>query len=370
MKRRPIVCAQVMMTRTTIDRSKSSTKKRGPRVALVLGGGAARGLAHIGVLEVFEREGIPLDSIVGTSMGGLIGALSATGLDAREVAEVARGFHFPRFYLPGAILHWSSLFASAVPVLSGTFEELVTPLVVSAVDVEAGAQVLLHTGPVLPAVQATCSVPGILPPVRLDDRWLVDGGLVNVLPVDVAWMNDAEVVVAVKVGAVGKRRIPQMNWRVNTLLSRLGAVIPNPATAKVTAEILFRAVEIMLERQTTLAVAMTGPELLIEPELGDMSMRDFNRREDAIDAGRRAAEAALPELTHLLEEAPVGPGTGERVLSLRFDPVCAMVINPNRARAKVTRGDSIYYFCSENCRDRFERDPDAYVQSTSYSVQS
>jgi len=325
------------------------------RVALGLGGGAARGLAHIGVLQVFEREGIALDSIVGTSMGGLIGALSATGLDAREVAEIARGFHFPRWFLPGSILAWSSLFASAVPVLSGTFEELTIPLAVTGVDVETGAQVVLHTGPLLPAVQATCSVPGILPPVKLDDHWLLDGGIVNVLPVDVAWMSDAEVVVAVKVGASGKRPIPQLNWRVNTLLSRLGAVVPNPATAKVTVELLFRAVEIMLERQTTLAVAMTGPELLIEPELGDMGLRDFHQLEGAIDAGRRAAEVALPQLTRLLSSAPVVPTTGERVLNLRFDPVCAMVINPNRARAKVTRGDKTYYFCSENCRDLFER---------------
>jgi NTE family protein len=355
------VCLLTVTTRSTIDRPESAAQKRPPRVALVLGGGAARGLAHIGVLEVFEREGIPLDSIVGTSMGGLVGALSATGLDAKEVAEVARDFHFPRLFLPGAMLRWSSLFASAVPVLSGTFEQLETPLAVTAVDVETGAQVVLHTGPILPAVQATCTVPGILPPVKVGDRWLVDGGLVNVLPVDVAWMSDAEVVVAVKVGAVGKRQIPELNWRVNTLLSRLGSLIPNPATAKVTLELLFRAVEIMLDRQTTLAVAMTGPELLIEPELGGMGLRDFHELEGAIDAGRRAAEAALPELAGLLDSAPTVPATGERVLSLRFDPVCAMVINPNRARAKVTRGDKTYYFCSENCRDRFERDPDAYL---------
>ena len=274
------------------------------------------------------------------------------------------------WFLPGAILDWSSLFASAVPVLSGTFKQLKIPLAVTAVDVEAGAQVVLHTGPVLPAVQATCTVPGILPPVRLGGRWLVDGGIVNVLPVDVAWMSDAEVVVAVKVGAVGKREIPQLNWRVNTLLSRLGGLIPNPATAKVTAELLFRTVEIMLERQTTLAVAMTGPELLIEPELGDMGLRDFHQLERAIEAGRQAAETALSDLTSLLQSAPAVPTTGERVLSLRFDPVCAMVINPNRARAKVTRGDKTYYFCSENCRDRFERDSDAYLDQTLYSSQS
>lgn len=353
-----------MPIRPIIDSLTLREQESSPRVALVLGGGAARGLAHIGVLEVFEREGISLDAIVGTSMGGLVGALSATGLSAQDIAEIAGGFHLPRWFLPGAMLDWNSLFAPAVPALSGTFEHLRTPLAVTAVDVEAGAQVVLHTGPVLPAVQATCTVPGLLPPVQLDGRWLFDGGVVNVLPVDVAWMSHAEVVVAVKVGASGERRIPQLDWRVNTLLSRLGGVIPNPATAKITIELLFRAVEIMLDRQTTLAVAMAGPELLIEPDLEDMGLRDFDRLEDAVAAGRRAAEAALPELVSLLESTSAGPTTGERVLSLRFDPVCAMVINPNRARAAVARGDKTYYFCSENCRDRFELDPDAYLAQT------
>ena len=349
-----------MNTHSLIDRHESRGPTSGPRVALVLGGGAARGLAHIGVLEVLEREAIKVDSIVGTSMGGLVGALSATGLSARDIAQIAGGFHFPRWFLPGALLDWGSLFAPAVPALSGTFEQLKTPLAVTAVDLEAGAQVVLHTGPVLPAVQATCTVPGILPPVKIGDRWLVDGGLVNVLPVDVAWMSHTDVVIAVKVGPAGGRRIPELDWRINALLSRLGGVIPNPATVKVTFELLQRAVEIMLERQTTLAVAMTGPELLIEPDLGNMGLRDFNRFEDAVEAGRRAAAAALPELATLLA-SPAPPTTGERELSLRFDPVCAMVINPARARAKVIRGDKTYYFCSRNCRDRFDRDPDAYL---------
>lgn len=188
---------------------------------------------------------------------------------------------------------------------------------------------------------------------------MASAGIVNALPVDVAWMGAPDIVVAVNVGSVRERRVPQLNWRVTALLSRLGGVVPNPATAKVTLELLIRAVEIMLERQTALAVAMTAPELLIAPDLGDMGLRDFHRLDDAVAAGRRAAEAALPELARLLESAPAT--TGERVLSLRFDPVCAMVTSPARARATVTRGEKTYYFCSENCRDCFERDPDAYL---------
>lgn len=345
----------------TIERIRGPAAAQSPRVALALGGGAARGLAHIGVLEILEREGIRPACIAGSSMGGLIGALSAAGLRAREILDVARSFRFPRWFVPGGLLQFDFLFPSAIPVLSRTFEELATPLVVTAVDLEAGSQVILHTGRVLPAVRATCTVPGVLPAVRLGGRWLVDGGLVNILPVDVAWMADPDIVVAVKVGAARARRIPQLSWRLTALLSRLGGFVPNPATAKVSFEVLVRAAEILIDRQTALAAAMTGPELLIEPELGDITLRDFDRLDDACAAGRRAAEAALPELMRLLESSPHRKTRGERVLSLHFDPVCAMVVNPARARATSMRGGRTYYFCSPNCRDCFERDAEHYL---------
>jgi NTE family protein len=318
-------------------------------------------LAHIGVLEVFEREGIRTDLIAGSSMGGLIGALRATGMLPSDVAALARSFRFPRWFVPGGVLDWNALFAPSVSALSGTFEELEIPLAVTAVDLEAGAQVAIHSGSLLPAVQATCTVPGVLSPVKLGGRWLVDGGLMNVLPVDVAWMSAPDLVVAVSVGGARERRIPQLDWRLTSLLSRLGGIVPNPATAKVAFEILVRSAEIMLERQTVLAAAMTVPELLIEPDLGDMGLRDFDQLDHAVAAGRRAAEAALPALSRLLESSPATAAPGERVLSLRFDPVCGMVINPSRARATTIRGDQTYYFCSENCRECFERDPAAYL---------
>lgn len=341
----------------------SSHQRDGVRLALALGGGAARGLAHIGVLEVLEREGIQPAFIAGSSMGGLIGALSAAGLRAHEVREIAQSFQFPRWFLPGGIVEWDALFRSAVSVLSGSFEQLATPLAITAVDLEAGSQVILHCGRLLPAVRATCAVPGVLAPVKLDGRWLVDGGLINVLPVDVAWMVDPDVVVAVKVGASPARRIPELNWRVTSFLSRLGGFFPNPATAKVSFEVLMRAAEIILERQAALAAAMTGPEVLIEPELGSITLRDFHRLDEAVAAGRRAAEKALPEVTRLLESPPHLPPKAERVVSLRFDPVCAMVISPTRARATLMHKGEPYYFCSPNCADCFQRDPDHYLRS-------
>lgn len=334
----------------------------GVRLALVLGGGAARGLAHIGVLEVLEREGIRPDCIVGSSMGGLVGALSARGLRARDIAEVARGFCFPRWFTLGRVLEWDSIFGPALPVLAGiSFESLGTPLIVAAVDLEAGAQVLLRDGLVLPAIRATCAVPGVLSPVDLGGRWLVDGGLVNVLPVDVAWMVEPNMVVAVKASAPRARRLPQLRSRLSSWLSRLGRTVPNPATAKIAFEVLVRAAEIVLARQTELALAMTGPEVLIEPELGDIGMRDFDRLDDAIEAGRRAAERALPELGRRLTAPRPLQLRNEVIVTLRLDPVCAMVISPGRARARVEHAGVTYYFCSANCCEHFERDPERYL---------
>lgn len=183
----------------------------------------------------------------------------------------------------------------------------------------------------------------------------------NILPVDVAWMVEPDVVVAVKVGAPRARRLPGLDWRVTSLLSRLGTLIPNPGTAKVSFELLVRAAEILVDHQAALAAAMAGPELLLEPVLGDIGLRDFHRLDEALQAGRQAAEEALPELQRLLEAPTRRYGRGEREVTVRFDPVCAMVISPGRARARLAHEGTTYYFCSVNCRECFERDPGRYL---------
>jgi NTE family protein len=329
----------------------------GARVVLVLGGGGARGLAHIGVLDVLARAGVRFGAVVGSSMGGLIGALSAASLSAAEIEEVARGFAFPSRFAPGGIVAWERIFRTAVPVLADrSFEALATPLLVTAVDLERGDQVVLHQGPVLPAIRATCAVPGVLPPERLDGRWLVDGGLVNVLPVDVAWTRSPEVVIAVRPKARRHRRLPHLDKPVAGWLSRVGA-------AKASFAVAVRAAEIVLDRAEALAAAMVGPEVLIEPEVGDIELRDFGRLAEAVAAGRKATEAALPGLEKLLAHPPASEAPSERAFHLRVDPVCTMFISPARAKASRHYDGADYYFCSPNCLDRFERDPTRYIGS-------
>lgn len=324
-----------------------------PRVALVLGGGAARGLAHIGAIEVLEREGIDPVLVVGSSVGGLIGALFATGLRAPDIQMLARGFCFPSWFVPGGLVSWERIFRPAVPVLGrARFESLARRLAVVAVDLESGGRVVLHEGAVLPAIRATCAVPAVLPPVEIGGRWLVDGGLVSVLPVDVASMGDPDVVIAIEVGTPRARRLP---WLARARWG-IGHLLPNPFTAWSSFEVLVRAAEIALDRQNTLAAAMVGPAVLVRVALGELGMRDFHRLDEAVAAGRRAMDEALPALEAALVTRPSRrERLAEREVVLHFDPVCEMVVNPRAAAARLERDGREIYFCSTGCRDAFAR---------------
>ena len=145
--------------------------------------------------------------------------------------------------------------------------------------------------------------------------------------------------------------------------SKLGRFVPNPVTARVSFEILVRAAEVVLAQQSAFVAAMTSPDVLIEPALGDIGLRDFERVDAAIAAGRRAAEQLLPAL-HRMLQAPLLAPRNDPVASLRFDPVCRMVISPSRARTSITHQGQDYYFCSLNCRDCFERAPDRYASAS------
>jgi NTE family protein len=240
-----------------------------------------------------------------------------------------------------------------------TFETLTIPLLVTAVDLERGDQVVLHQGLVLPAVRATCAVPGVLLPEKLDGRWLVDGGLVNVLPVDVAWTRSPDIVIAVRPKARRQRSLPPLQQRAGGWLARFRS----PTTAKTSFAVAVRAAEIVLDRAEALAAAMVGPEVLIEPEVGDIELRDFHRLAEAVAAGSKATEAALPDLQRLLANPPATEAPSERTFTLRIDPVCTMFISPERARATCRYDGADYYFCSANCRDRFELHPTRYIGS-------
>lgn len=330
-------------------------------VALALGGGGARGLAHLGVLDALEAEQIRPAFLAGTSIGGVVGALWASGIASREIVDIARGFRFPRRFFPGRVLVWEDIFPSAVHVLDGrNFEDLVMPLAVSAVDLQAGDEVVLHSGAVLPAIRATCAVPGVFSPEKLSGRDLVDGGVINVLPVDLAWSWEPDVVVGVNIVA-SPRRSMRLSSRYARVATALGKIVPNPITAHLAYDIAMRAVEIALDRQRALAIAMTGPEVLIDIDLGDVAIGDFHRLDEIVEIGRRAAQTALPRLRAALSATPCNTTRSGGGFTMHIDPVCHMVSSPGRARARTEWDGQEYFFCSTSCLDSFLRDPRRYI---------
>ncbi len=175
------------------------------RIGLVLGGGVARGLAHIGVLEVLDGQGIPIDFVVGVSAGAMVGAAycaSGSHEQVRQVSELMRWDRIARPLRPSRGGGFGVTFARLerwVEQSAGvtTFEQLKTPLIVVASDLMSGKPVIFQHGPLAPAVRASSSVPGMVEPLMLDGRLLVDGGVTNNLPISVARQLGADVVIAV-----------------------------------------------------------------------------------------------------------------------------------------------------------------------------
>lgn len=184
--------------------------KRRKKVTLVLGGGSARGLAHIGVLKVFEREGIPIDAIVGTSMGAMIGAAYSVGITIPQMED--RAYKFTTKKILDTTMPAMGLLAG--DKLEKTIREMVDdkafsdcriPLSVVANDIETGEEVVFNKGDLVKVVRASCSWPGIFNPVRVEGRLLSDGGIKHSVPAKIARDLGAEYIIAVDVGFCVKR---------------------------------------------------------------------------------------------------------------------------------------------------------------------
>ena len=258
---------------------------------MTLSGGGARGLAHIGVLKVLEREGIPVDCLSGASMGGILAAAYAAGFSASELEGIALGMARPRrlvhlldFRPPKrGLLAGRKLRAFLAQFLPPelTFADLRLPLALEAVDLDAGREVALTQGSVLRAALATSAFPGVLPPVEWQGRRLVDGGLLDNLPVDLVRGLGAERVIAVNVGPMPNE--PDM------LEAGLSSHLPGFMRTALDA------VWLLSNARTWARLQEDQPDVLIHPHLppdiGTFS--SFTRAAEIIAIGEEAANQAL-----------------------------------------------------------------------------
>ena len=282
------------------DSSSAPLENRRKKLGLALGGGGARGLAHIGVLKVLDREQITVDVITGTSMGGIVGALYAAGYSAERIeAEILRIsqsclelMKLIDLRLSAAGLVGGGRITEMLAALLGTdltFADLRIPFAVTGVDILTGREVDLSEGNVVEAVRATMSVPGVFSPVEIGPYRLVDGGLLNNVPVDVALKLGADAVIAVDV-------LP--NFRANQPgQPPVVEPIQGPGLP-IQFSNLWHVVLVMMAALTDYRLKEAPPDLMIRPDVPkDIDILfGFEQAAQAIAAGEQAAEKMLDDI--------------------------------------------------------------------------
>ncbi len=288
-----------------------------PRIGLVLSGGGARGTAHIGVLKVLEQMRVPIDAIAGTSMGAVVGGLYASGLSARDIEKIMTSinwqdafrdrppredldlrrkeedetflvkYHFGvrdwHIVVPKGLIQGQKLTETlrrlTLPVARiSDFDDLPTPFRAVATDLESGDSVVIGSGDLTSAMRASLSAPGVFAPVEREGRLLVDGGIADNIPVDIARTMGVDVLIVVDVGSPLLQR--------QQLTS--APVISN------------QMISILINRDAQAQLAtLTAQDVLIRPELGDASAFDFGRVARVIGAGEKAALESAARLAAL-----------------------------------------------------------------------
>jgi NTE family protein len=288
-----------------------------PRIGLVLSGGGARGAAHVGVLKVLEEMRVPIDAIAGTSMGAVVGGLYASGMSAAEIerqvntidwedafrdrparsllnfrrraedgdflVQLPLGFREGRLQLPNGLIQGQKLSQFlrelTLPVAGiANFDDLPTPFRAVATDLETGSAVVIGSGDLASALRASLSAPGIFAPVEREGRLLVDGGLANNLPVDIARAMGVDRVIVVDVGVTlaGRERLGSATHVANQMLA------------------------ILLRREVEKQIATLGPDdVLVSPDLTDTSSYSFTNLSRIVRAGTEAAAKVRPRFAAL-----------------------------------------------------------------------
>lgn len=295
-----------------------------PRIGLALGSGSARGWAHIGVIRALEQAGIRPDIICGTSIGALVGAAYAAGeLDRLEqwvlTLEVKDVVGFMDVTLSGGLFKGERLMGLFRRFVDRPIEQLPMPFGAVATALHNGAEIWLRQGSTLDAVRASIAVPGLFAPAMYQGLVLVDGGLVNPVPVSLARAMGADILIAVDLGSdiLGRHlRVEQARESPFTVVSdwirkvqdNMGVVTPahppDQPTMPSIVEVLTSSINIMQVRITRGRMAGEPADLVIAPRLAHLRLLDFHRAEEAIEEGRRAVERVAHGLA-LFEEPAV-----------------------------------------------------------------
>lgn len=294
-----------------------------PRIGLALGGGSARGWAHIGVIRALQDAGVQPDIVCGTSIGALVGAAYVDG-DLDQLENWVRSLRlqtvvsFLDFSLCSGLIKGDRLiefFRSHF--VDRDIRELPRPFGAVATDLQRGREVWLREGRVSDAVHASIALPGLFTPVQRDGRWMVDGGLVNPVPVSLCRAMGADIVIAVDLNSdlLGRHLKPKpakatrihasaepetltdaVLARIQTGMSQLGLNHRDEPGPPAMLDVLASSINIMQVLITRSRLAGEPADVMVTPQLADLGLMEFHRAAIAIEAGRRAVEITLPSL--------------------------------------------------------------------------
>ena len=253
-----------------------------PKLGLALGAGSAKGLAHLGVLKLFKEEEIKIDYLAGTSIGSIIGGFYAAGADIDKLEKLAAYLDWDQF---------TDITVSRMGLIAGKrlqeffelltkqkkFEELKLPFAAVAADVEQGEEVILREGSVAKALRASMSIPGVYIPHEINGRKLVDGAVLNRVPVSVVKEMGADVVVGVDVSYKVKK-----HDQVSNIF-----------------EVIINSIDIM--QQEIARYKRVEADILVLPKVSHISSRDLDKAEECIKLGYKAAKDKLPKIRKLID---------------------------------------------------------------------
>jgi len=257
-----------------------------PKIALVLGGGAARGFAHIGVIRALEQEKIPIDMIVGTSVGSLIGAIYASDMNSFELEWTAFLLEKDSIFDFGIMNAFTGMGLAKgdkleefvkTKIATVNIEDLKLPFAAVATDLNRGTRVVLDRGSVAKAVHASSAIPGVFNPVDHQGKLLVDGGLMDNIPIAVAREKGADLVIAVDISE------NVANFNINNIV-----------------DVMLQAVNIMFNENVR--YKKKESDVLISPQVGGVAMLDFTQKKRCMQAGIEATQKAMPEIRKKIEE--------------------------------------------------------------------
>ncbi len=294
------------------------------KIGLALGAGAARGWTHLGIIEALENLGIKIDVVSGCSIGAYVGAAYASGnltqlkdwaFDLTEW-EVLRllGIGFTRSGLASGEQVFKRL---ADDFSVATFEEMQRPFAIPATDLYSGREIIFQSGPVVDAVRASCSIPALFAPVQFENRWLVDGAVVNPVPVNLCRLMGADFVIAVNLSADFRPEMIDKNItahenaqrKTDEKLEKQQSIFrnwfsPDPNDNQQTPpgimSVMSNSLDIMQARVTRSRLAGDPPDILIEPNLRDVGILEFEKAEELYAVGKEAVERLEKQILYQL----------------------------------------------------------------------